>query len=125
MTPQQLSMRDLRKAGLICEGVEHWNSFTRTRKDLFHFADIIAFSDSHVVMLVQTTSFGNMLARIKKILENPLAKLWAQCSHRLIRVDGWKKEGSRWKVEHAWVDRQGCHRLVGGDVKRMDWGEGV
>ena len=42
MTPTQRSLAALRDLGYLVEVVEKWNSFTRTRKDLWGWADLLA-----------------------------------------------------------------------------------
>jgi len=37
----QLTLREMRKRGYTCEVVEHWNSFTQRRNDLFGFIDVL------------------------------------------------------------------------------------
>lgn len=114
-------MRSLRKLGLTCEGVEWYNHYTRRKHDLFQFADVISFGSSHVVLLVQTTTKTNLLARLKKVLANPIALEWCKCPHRLLRIDGWYKEKHRWTAEHVWVAEQGASRMVKNELKHYNW----
>lgn len=100
-TPTQRSLKHLRARGYTVAVVEKWNSHCRIRQDLWGFADLIAFNREEVV-LVQTTTVKNMAARMTKIRENDVAKLWQQCSRtfptRRIEVHGWKKAKGRWVV---------------------------
>lgn len=88
MTPTKLSLREMRGRGYLCEVVEHFNHFTRTRKDLFGFGDVICLGDSEVV-LVQTTSYSNLPARIRKIAEHE--------NIGAVRKSGIKVLGHGWK----------------------------
>lgn len=95
-------MKYLRDNGYVAAVVEKWNSFSRTRQDLFGFADIIAFNDDEV-LLVQTTSSSNVAARRTKIYENELSRKWRKRSKtmfgpRRVEVHGWKKVKGRWKL---------------------------
>ena len=41
-SPTQRSLAALRERGMLAEVVERWNPYTKTRKDLFGFVDIVA-----------------------------------------------------------------------------------
>ena len=68
MTPTQRSMKALRELGYLVEVVEKWNSFTRTRKDLWGWADLLAIRRGEV-LAVQVTATG-VSSRIKKIMDS-------------------------------------------------------
>lgn len=68
MTPTQRSLAALRELGYLVEVVEKWNSFTRTRKDLWGWADLLAIRRGEV-LAVQVTSTG-VSSRIKKIMDS-------------------------------------------------------
>ena len=89
MTPTSRSLKFLRDDGWTAEVVEIFNSFTKQRKDLFGFADIIAVKDGEKPMLVQTTSGSNFTARRTKILEHEKYPL-VQSSFTIV-VHGWRK----------------------------------
>lgn len=88
-TPTQRSLKLLRDDGWKPEVVEHFNSFTKRRKDLFGFADILALKEGERPLLVQTTSGGEVARRIAKIRDAELYPLAAQ-SHDIV-VHGWRK----------------------------------
>jgi hypothetical protein len=94
----QRSLARLRKDGWTCAIVEHWNSHTRTRHDLYGFADILAVNAiaNAPFVLVQTTSGANVAARIAKITNEPRAREWLLCGGKII-VHGWRKVGARGK----------------------------
>ena len=77
---------------------EYWCSFSRKRKDLLGFIDVLAFDENEIIG-IQDTSAGNMGARVKKILASPLAWDWLQDPTRTIIVVGWKKVKNRWVHE--------------------------
>lgn len=95
MTPTQRSLAHLRGHGYMPWVVEHWNSFTRRRNDLFGFGDILAIGHGEIV-IVQTTSTGNMSARQKKILANPYAHEWVKAGGTIV-LHGWSKKGPKGK----------------------------
>ena len=45
----QLTLREMRKRGYTAFVVEHWDSFTKHRKDLFGFIDVLCLGDGEVI----------------------------------------------------------------------------
>ncbi len=96
-TPTSRTLALLRKEGKIVDVTEKWNAFTRQRKDLFGFIDLIALDTTNKITWgIQCTSTGNINARIKKICsecrENALA--WLNAGN-MIEVIGWSKKGKK------------------------------
>lgn len=97
-SPTERSLKQLRNEGYLCEVVEKWNSFTRTRKDLFGFIDIIAIKEGET-LAVQTTTKENMNARVSKIAESELVGMVRKAEWK-IHVHGWSKNKSnRWELK--------------------------
>lgn len=102
MSPTARSLAYLRKNGGIAEVVERYNSFSRTRKDLFGWCDIVclrAIGSSYQLQFIQTTTKSNMSSRITKITDSdtvgPVRKAGVE-----IFVHGWYKDKrGRWQVE--------------------------
>lgn len=94
-SPTQNSKKLLKLEGWQVEVTERWNPFAKLRQDLFGFCDILCLRNM-TIMAVQTTSLGNVSARIKKIMAEPRAKEFMQAGG-LIRVHGWAKMGPRGK----------------------------
>ena len=69
---------------------EHWNSWSKTRVDLFSFIDVLAIAPRNSVLAVQTTSGANVAKRISKILSLPAAKVWLETGSTIV-VHGWRK----------------------------------
>jgi hypothetical protein len=88
MTPTQRSLAALRELGYLVEVVEKWNSFTRTRKDLWGWADLLALRRGEV-LAVQVTSTG-VSSRIKKIMDSETIGRVREAGIR-IEVHGWRK----------------------------------
>jgi len=101
-SPTQRSLALLRKLGYTCAITEHWNQYAFIRQDLYGFIDLLAMKEGEPLLAIQTTSTANNLARIKKILALPQAKLWLQIGNKL-QVIGWSKKGARGKVKH-WIE---------------------
>ncbi len=81
MTPTARSLKHLREQGYTCQVVERWNSFTKTRHDLWGIGDILCLRGAET-LLVQTTSGDNVSKRVAKI---------ADCEHLpAIREAGWR-----------------------------------
>lgn len=96
MSPTARSLKLLRERGYFCQVVEKWNAFARIRQDLFGFIDVLAMKGNEL-LAVQSTSDGNVLARVHKILSSPLAPVWLESASRRLVVQGWAKRGLRGK----------------------------
>ena len=88
MTPTQRSLAALRKLGYLVEVVEKWNSFTRTRKDLWGWADLLAIRRGEV-LAVQVTSEG-VANRVKKVMDSETIGLVREAGVR-VEIHGWRK----------------------------------
>jgi carbonic anhydrase len=87
-SPTQRSLAYLREQGYHCAIVEHWNSFTRQRKDLWGWCDILAIRRNEV-LAVQVTASA-VAARIKKIQESDTISSVREAGIR-VEVHGWRK----------------------------------
>ncbi len=115
MTPTELTLRHMRKAGFYCVIVEKWNPWVQPRgkgrvcpvckkgqgigirQDLFGFADIYAIHPrTQEKVFIQTTTRANMVARKFKILANKNLPNVLDSGHNVV-VHGWhqKKTGPR------------------------------
>lgn len=97
MSPTQRSLKLLRDEGYTVEVVEHFNYFTKTRKDLFGIIDILALRDNET-LAVQTTSYSNMSARSHKIADSDKIGAIRKAGWRFL-IHGWHKVGNRWQVK--------------------------
>lgn len=88
MTPTQRSLAYLRDEGYLVEVVEKWNSFTRTRKDLWGWADLLAIRRGEV-LAVQVTSEG-VANRVKKVTDSETIGRVREAGVR-VEVHGWRK----------------------------------
>lgn len=101
MSPTQRTLKRFREAGYMCEVVERWCQFSKRRKDLFGFVDIVAVKEGRIVA-IQATSGGNTASRVTKINQEPKAQNWLDAGG-IILVVGWrplvayKKDGSKAK----------------------------
>lgn len=113
------SLRLLRERGYHCEKTEHWNPFAKIRNDLWGFCDILALEPPQKVELmpgrfmdieggilaVQTTSYSNLSARVKKIQSSKLLKKVLDCGIEVV-VHGWKaptEKNKKWTVKEVFV----------------------
>jgi hypothetical protein len=94
-SPTQLSLKHMRDRGYYAEVVERYNFFTKRKNDFAGFIDILCLKDG--VMGVQTTSYNNVSARIKKILEHENYQIVLESGIK-IEVHGWHKVKNRWQV---------------------------
>ena len=88
MSPTQRSLAHLRELGYLCEVVEKWNAFTKQRKDLWGWCDILAIRRGEV-LAVQVTSSG-VAARVKKIEASETLPIVREAGIRIM-VHGWTK----------------------------------
>lgn len=101
-SPTQRALAECKKQGWTAAIVEKWNPHSKTRLDLFGFADLVVLKPPRLMCLefwdaagrgpfrspsttkgtivaVQVTSGSNHAARRTKILAEPRAKLWCDC----------------------------------------------
>lgn len=99
-SPTQRSLAYLRKNNYHCQVVEKFNQYAMVRIDLFGFIDILAMKEGEKGLIgIQTTSTGNLSARVKKIMDLPIHKVWLNTGNKII-LHGWAKRGARGKVKH-------------------------
>lgn len=92
MSPNARTAKLLRELGAdAVEIVERWNAFSKTRKDLLGFADILCCLDNSIVA-VQATTLDHVSERKKKISASSEAYAWQKCGGK-IWVVGWAKAG--------------------------------
>lgn len=97
MSPTQRSLKLLREQGYQVDVTEHWNAFARIRQDLFGFIDLLALRDGET-LAVQTTSYSNVSARVKKITDHENLSFVRKAGWG-ISVHGWHKSKSgKWEV---------------------------
>lgn len=97
-SPTQLTLKRLKETGKypLVQIVERWNPFARVRQDLFGIIDLLAIDENGYVTAIQVTSKSNMRARIRKIEESE-ALPHLRRAYWTILVEGWYREGRRWK----------------------------
>lgn len=95
MSPTQLTLRDLRRRGYLAAVVEHWNPFARIRQDLFGIIDVIGVRENETIG-VQSTTFGNRLARVKKMAESDNIGILRDAGW-ILEVQGWRKVKNKWE----------------------------
>lgn len=104
-SPTSRTLALLRQRGYEPWIVEVWNRFSCTRLDLWNFGDVIAIKEGLAHLIVQTTSYSGVSARVKKILAEPRALTWIKTGGE-IHVHGWrkvpKKKGGKQMI---WVPR--------------------
>lgn len=91
MSPMQRSLKNLRERGYEVAIVEHYHHYSRKTVDLFGFADILAVKDGKT-LAVQTTTTGNLPARLKKMEENTVLPV-CKCAGWKIEAHGWALRG--------------------------------
>ena len=100
-SPTEHSLKLLRERGYLCEVVEHWNPFARQRRDLWGIIDILCLEPVNGRIIgVQTTSYGNISARVNKITDSPNLRSIRNCRIEIV-VHGWRKVKNRWTVKEV------------------------
>jgi hypothetical protein len=88
VSPTQRSLAHLRELGYHVEVVEKWNSFTKQRKDLWGWADLLAIKKGEVLAVQVTASAVS--DRLKKIMASDTLAFVRDAGIR-IEVHGWRK----------------------------------
>lgn len=85
----------------MAEVVERYSTFTRKRHDLWGIIDILAIRRDEVLG-VQTTSWANVSARVKKITDSEHIGAIRESGIRVV-VHGWKKnpKTNLWEVREV------------------------
>ena len=91
MTPTQRSLKALRELGYLVEVVEKWNSFTRTRKDLWGWADLLAVRRGEV-LAVQVTAQA-VANRVQKVTDSETIGRVREAGVR-VEIHGWRKNAN-------------------------------
>ena len=91
MTPTQRSLAALRELGYLVEVVEKWNSFTRTRKDLWGWADLLAIRRGEV-LAVQVTAQA-VANRVAKVTDSETIGRVREAGVR-VEIHGWRKNAN-------------------------------
>lgn len=94
MTPTQRSKQYAEKLGYTVAIVEKWNQWARVRQDLYGFGDLLCMRPNTPLLLVQTTSTGNISSRVNKIAALPESAHWLSTGSQ-IEVWGWAKRGKK------------------------------
>lgn len=89
MSPTELTLRHLRRAGYLAEVTERWIPMARKRKDLFGVVDVLALQGPQT-LAVQTTSASNVSARVQKIADSDCVRFIRAAGWTLV-VHGWRK----------------------------------
>lgn len=94
-SPTTRTLKALREKGYTCEVTERWCQFSKRRKDLFGFIDILAIKDGRIVG-VQATSGDNTSSRVAKIKTEPKAQAFLNAGGKIL-VIGWRKKVTKKK----------------------------
>lgn len=81
----------LREKGCIAENVEKYSSYTKRRRDLFNFIDVIAVDPEYGVIGIQvcrSTDFQQHVRKLKNVVNDNLLT-WLK--HADVQLWGWRK----------------------------------
>ncbi len=83
-------------AGYRVEKVEHYNAFSKRKKDLFNMFDLLCVGHGETIGL-QVTDRTNVSHRAEKMEAADAYQDLLDAGWR-IKVHGWYKQGGRWMV---------------------------
>ena len=95
-SPTQNTLKNLRDRGYRAQVVERWNPHAKVRQDLFGIIDVLGVGNGETIA-VQSTSYSNVAARIRKIAEAEAIGDIRDAGWK-IEVHGWHKKKNRWEV---------------------------
>lgn len=98
-SPTQRSLAKLREEGYYPAVVEKWNAVCKIRQDLWGVLDLVALRGGETIG-VQTTSYSNISARVRKIEESDALPRLREAGWRVV-VHGWRKVGNRWQCKEV------------------------
>jgi hypothetical protein len=105
MSPTARTLAALRADGWIAAIVEKWNAHARRRVDLFGIGDVLAIRPGEPVLLIQTTTATNLVARRTKARAEPHLMAWLATGSRF-ELWAWAKRGARGKPKRWTVTRE-------------------
>jgi hypothetical protein len=112
MTPTARTLTYLRHAGFLAAVVERWVPHANLRRDLWHFADVLAVHPRDgIFLLVQVTSAGHLAHRLAKAKHRPELAAWLRAGGRF-EVHGWREHAGRWEVRRVEVQGQDLADVV-------------
>ncbi len=128
MSPTSRSLNLLRKESWLVAVVEKWIPGANIRRDLFGFADLLAFHPTQKrFLLVQTTTAAHLANRLNKVKSRAEAGQWSAAGG-LIEVHGWALKNGRWEVKRVALI-EGMMAVVVADPPRQrrpkKWGQPV
>lgn len=97
-SPTQRSLKLLRDSDWDIEVVEKWIPGANIRRDLFGIIDLLGVKGMQTLG-VQTTSYSNLSARLKKMGDSPMIGKLREAGW-LLEAHGWKKnKAGKWEVK--------------------------
>jgi len=103
-SPTQRALKLLRGRGWKVDIVEYWNGFSKKRKDLFGFGDLVAIDlGRERNIIVQVTSASNHSARKAKILSIPEAADWVKAGGLILILTFRKKPNGRYEAREEYI----------------------
>jgi hypothetical protein len=98
MTPTARTLNLLRREAFLVAVVESRVPHVGVRRDLWHFADVLAVHPRDgLFLLVQVTTAAHVAHRLAKAKSRPELAVWLRAGGRF-EVHGWWDRGGRWAV---------------------------
>lgn len=93
------SVAHYRELGYLVATVEHYNSFTKRKHDLFGCIDLLCIGNGETIA-IQVTSKANLSARKRKIEEAEAYPEMLRSGWRIV-LHGWYKDKNRWHCKEV------------------------
>jgi hypothetical protein len=117
-SPTSRSLALLRKCGHHADVTERWLPYANVRKDLFGCIDLVAVRLGEPGVLgVQSTTAGNLAARVKKARQQPELRTWLATGNRY-QCHGCHKRAGKWQLKIVELAAQDLAAVVVGARRR-------
>lgn len=113
------SMEHFKKLGYVVTKVEQYNPYDKKRHDLFGFIDSLALNQTELLG-VQACGMSDRLEHLRKIRDEPRAKLWVLSGHTIC-LQAWRKlkvkrggKAIKWVPKELYIDCENWNEIMGG-----------
>lgn len=112
VSPTARTLDLLRKSGYLAAVTERWVPGANIRRDLFGCFDVLAIHPvRREVVLVQTTTAGNLSSRVAKVKASPNTPA-ILAAGVIVQVHGWKLLDGRWQAKIVGIRAEDLEAVV-------------
>lgn len=95
LTPSQRSLALMKQRGYTCQNVEYYNPYSKRRKDLLGFIDILCVGKGEIIG-IQATTTSHLPNREQKARGTEALYQWLRAGNKFY-LHGWAKRGAKGK----------------------------